>query len=149
MPYDPPIPPPQPRPFARFWHNVEIACLFLLLAFLAFIFIVPQFTRRIEGNIHNRHPLAELANLSNALENFEIDTGRYPTTAEGLDALVHRPPDTPNWAHKYLDEIPLDKWGHPFIYRSPGRKRPDSFDLSSPGKDGIPDTPDDISLDTR
>ncbi len=95
---------------------------------------------------------AQLSSLSTALNMFEVEHGRYPTTAEGLQALVVRPSDIPadKW-HPYLDPpaVPLDPWGHPYVYRCPGVHKPEGFDLYSCGPDGVSKTggadPDDIS----
>lgn len=78
-----------------------------------------------------------------ALEMFEIDSGRYPTTNEGLAALVTRPAGADNW-HKYLDKMPVDGFGHAFIYRCPGTNGKD-FDLISVGPDGVEGGGDDIT----
>ncbi|HEY4328662.1 MAG TPA: type II secretion system protein GspG [Phycisphaerae bacterium] len=86
-----------------------------------------------------------ISNLKNAINTFEIDNGRFPTTAEGLNSLVDCPPGLENSWHKLVDEIPKDKWGHPFIYRCPSATNPDDFDLISIGPDGILGTKDDIS----
>jgi general secretion pathway protein G len=76
--------------------------------------------------------------ISSALELYRLDNRTYPTTAQGLDALVRKPvtpPEPPNWvAGGYLIETPLDPWGSPYIYRSPGEAG--SFDLVSLGADG-------------
>jgi general secretion pathway protein G len=92
--------------------------------------------------------ITQIANLRTALETFNNDCGRYPTAAEGLDALVNCPPGLEKVWHKQMDEIPIDSWGNPFRYRSPGLRNPDSYDLDSAGPDGIFDTPDDINKDT-
>ncbi len=90
------------------------------------------------------HPTrASLDMLKQALNNFEVDHDRFPTTAEGLDALVHRPPGMPDW-HPRLEKIPLDAWGHPFVYRKPTTTGQQFYDLYSLGPDGQDATPDDI-----
>ena len=59
--------------------------------------------------------------------------GHYPSTDQGLNALVPR----------LMDKLPKDSWGSPYVYRCPGRANPSSYDLFSAGNDRIPDTPDD------
>jgi general secretion pathway protein G len=94
----------------------------------------------------------EIANFSTALKMFSDDCGRYPTTAEGLDALIARPMNIPSdrW-NKYLDadRIPKDIWDHPYVYRCPGVHNTNTFDLYSCGADGKTktggDDPDDIN----
>jgi hypothetical protein len=74
--------------------------------------------------------------LGTALQLLAFDTGRFPTTAEGLDALVRRPGKLANWGGPYLQtpEVLLDPWGRPYIYRCPGQHG--EFDLLSYGADG-------------
>ncbi|HNX26491.1 MAG TPA: type II secretion system major pseudopilin GspG [Phycisphaerae bacterium] len=91
---------------------------------------------------------AQIANLKSALNNFEIDCGRFPTTAEGLDALITRPSslgDNVQW-RAYLDDnkLPQDPWGKPYIYLCPGTINTDGFDIYSAGPDGQQGTQDDI-----
>ncbi len=78
---------------------------------------------------------------STALGGFAQDVGRFPSTAEGLDALVQRPSSvSPEaWKGPYLSmtHIPLDPWGHPWVYQCPGNHTPYPFDLYTLGADGI------------
>ncbi|WP_297388951.1 type II secretion system major pseudopilin GspG [Acidiferrobacter sp.] len=70
--------------------------------------------------------------LGSALGNYRLDVGRYPTTTEGLVALMHRPPGIHGWSGPYLARgVPLDPWGHPYHYRSPGKHG--AYDLWSTG----------------
>jgi general secretion pathway protein G len=88
----------------------------------------------------------DLANLRTALDAFEIDNGRYPTPAEGLHALLSPPHGLmASWRGPYVRSIPLDAWGHPYIYSVAGKKHANGFDLLSTGPDGKPGTADDIS----
>jgi general secretion pathway protein G len=80
-----------------------------------------------------------LYSLSTALENFRKDMGRYPTTQEGLNALVEAPQseDAKSWRGPYLTRRPpLDPWGSPYVYLCPGIRNPKGFDLFSCGADG-------------
>ena len=84
-----------------------------------------------------------------AIGSYELDNGFLPTTEQGLQALVSQPSSPPvpnNWKGPYLDPpvIKPDAWGHPFIYKCPGVKLPSSYDLYSPGPDGIEGNEDDI-----
>jgi len=78
----------------------------------------------------------QIENFSSALDLFYLDAGHYPTTAEGLRALLERPGGTVAWAGPYLkgDAVPNDPWGNPYIYRSPGQHGP--YDIASYGADG-------------
>ncbi|MFC1807427.1 type II secretion system protein GspG [Candidatus Omnitrophota bacterium] len=75
-----------------------------------------------------------------ALNRYYSDVGVYPTSEEGLSALVAKPSIDPipeDWGGPYLMMPPKDIWGNGFIYRSPGRHNKDGYDLSSYGPDGV------------
>ena len=62
--------------------------------------------------------------ISSILDMYKLDTGDYPSTAQGLEALAHRPPGVANWNGPYLKaaKLPVDPWDHPFIYRDPSNR---------------------------
>jgi general secretion pathway protein G len=78
----------------------------------------------------------QIESLSNALEVYYLDNGRYPSSDEGLSALVAKPTNAQNWSGPYLKgaTVPVNPWGHPYAYRVPGGKRP--YDLKSEGPGG-------------
>ena len=78
----------------------------------------------------------QIQSLGNTLDLFNLDTGRYPTTGEGLTALVQSPGTIPAWNGPYLKGgvVPNDPWGKAFVYRSPGEHGP--YDIMSYGSDG-------------
>lgn len=80
----------------------------------------------------------QVENLSQALELYKLDNGAYPSTAQGLPALVAAPSGAASWRGPYLTkpELPKDPWGRDYVYRSPGQQGP--FDLGSLGSDGTP-----------
>jgi general secretion pathway protein G len=83
--------------------------------------------------------------IAEPLRAFRRDVGRYPTTAEGIRALVVVPADaTKTWKGPYLDGpgIAMDPWGRPYRYRSPGLHNPASYDVWSYGADGAPSADD-------
>jgi len=86
--------------------------------------------------------------IKTTLGMFEVDCGRYPTTSEGLDALLKLPNNTSitNWHGPYLEKASdlEDQWGHKFGYRCPGNRNPNGYDLYSAGPDGKEGTADDI-----
>ncbi|HAZ09841.1 MAG: type II secretion system protein GspG [Omnitrophica bacterium GWA2_41_15] len=84
------------------------------------------------------------ANISVALDLFELDNGKYPTTDEGLPALRAKPGSASNWKGPYLKKEPVDPWGKKYIYRSPGEHNPD-YDLYSYGPDVKEGGSDDIT----
>lgn len=83
---------------------------------------------------------ADMRTVAASLEIYRLDNRAYPTTSQGLQALVTKPTDAPepaNWAEDgYLPSLPVDPWGNPFIYRSPGESDP--YELTSLGADGKP-----------
>jgi general secretion pathway protein G len=121
----------------------------LPIAFLA-IFIwaailIPMSTGRA-GQARRTSTEVELANLQTAIVTFEVDVLRFPTTDEGLQALVVRPRGIPagKWRGPYIQKLPNDSWGRPFIYLCPGMEPGAAYDVFSVGPDGVPGTPDDI-----
>jgi general secretion pathway protein G len=75
--------------------------------------------------------------LEKALDQYRLDTRRYPTTEQGLQALVAKPSNEASWNGPYLKKaVPNDPWGRPYVYRNPGQKG--DFDLVSYGRDGRP-----------
>jgi general secretion pathway protein G len=82
----------------------------------------------------------DIATLVQALKLYRLDNLRYPTTEQGLQALVAKPvlnPVPANWkAGGYLEKLPNDPWGHPYVYLSPGRQG--EIDVMSLGADGLP-----------
>ena len=74
---------------------------------------------------------AEIRRLTQSLELYHLDVGRYPTTAEGLEALVTPPTPPGNWAGPYVTRLAADPWGQPFVYRAPTAEG--GFELFSRG----------------
>jgi len=78
---------------------------------------------------------SQIAELESTLDVFRLDVGRYPTSEEGLQALNTRPGNLEKWDGPYLRKaLPLDPWGHPYVYRFPGQHG--DYDLLSLGADG-------------
>ncbi|MCG8430543.1 MAG: type II secretion system major pseudopilin GspG [Candidatus Omnitrophica bacterium] len=84
------------------------------------------------------------ANIATGLKLYELDNGGFPSTDEGLNALMTKPGSALNWNGPYLEKKPLDPWGREYKYRSPGDHRAD-YDLFSTGKDGQEGTEDDVT----
>jgi general secretion pathway protein G len=76
------------------------------------------------------------ANIATALKLYELDNGAFPSTDEGLNALLVKPQSANNWNGPYLERKPIDPWGKEYIYESPGSHRPHDYDLYSLGRDG-------------
>ena len=77
-----------------------------------------------------------------ALEAYRLDNDYYPSSVQGLEALHTKPtgePEARNWRGPYLKKtVPLDPWGRPYVYKSPGDVNPQGYDLLSYGRDGQP-----------
>lgn len=129
---------------SRGFTFLEIMFVVVIIGILLAV-AVPQFTGRSQ-EAQIRAAEVSMRNISTALAEFEMRVGRFPTTNEGLGALVERPPNVSEnvWRRPFLDETPRDPWGNEFHYRSPGQHRPDSYDLWSAGPDGQEGTDDDI-----
>lgn len=123
---------------------IEVLVVLIILGLLAAL-IVPKLTGRVdEARIETTK--LQLKSIKNALEQFKLDNGFYPTTQQGLKALVEKPttpPEPKNWK-QYMEKVPKDAWGHDFIYISPAGNKP--YELKSVGPDGIEGTEDDISV---
>jgi general secretion pathway protein G len=77
------------------------------------------------------------ANIATALKLYELDNGSFPSSEEGLNALLNKPSSAQNWNGPYLEKNPIDPWGREYKYKFPGEHRPGSYDLYSLGKDGV------------
>ncbi len=122
---------------------IELLLVLVILSVLAAV-VVPKFTQRSQ-QARITAARADISNLGTALSAFEIDTGRFPTTEEGLQALVEEPADITGWRTAYIERgVPKDPWDNPYVYKSPGDHNEDSYDLFSYGPDGKSGGGDDI-----
>jgi general secretion pathway protein G len=115
---------------------IELLLVLVILSVLAAI-VVPRFTG-VSEKARKSKAESDISNMSTALSRFEIEVGRYPSSDEGLRALVEQPSGLPEgkWGGPYLERgVPSDPWGKPYNYRSPGLNNP-SYDLYSFGPDG-------------
>jgi general secretion pathway protein G len=87
----------------------------------------------------------QIESFSSALDLFYLDNGRYPSSSEGLPALVQQPTNSTSWNGPYLKtgSVPTDPWGRPYIYRSPGNHAP--YEIASYGPTGEPSGADDAA----
>jgi general secretion pathway protein G len=93
----------------------------------------------------------QMQSFAGALDLFNLDAGRYPSSSEGLAALVHPTPGVAAWNGPYLKggNVPNDPWNHPYIYRAPGAHGAyDIMSLGADGQEGGSGVAADISLDT-
>ncbi|MFO8013906.1 MAG: type II secretion system major pseudopilin GspG [Phycisphaerae bacterium] len=130
-------------PCRRGFTLIELLLVLAILAALAAM-VVPKFTRRSQ-QAKDTAARVDIANLEVALDAFEVDCGRYPTTQEGLGALVDQPADATNWMGPYIKRgLPKDPWGNPYMYRYPGQHNAQGYDLHSYGPDGQEGGDDDV-----
>ena len=110
---------------------VVVAIIGLLVGYVA-----PRYFGQV-GKSEVTTAKAQIDALEKALDQYRLDIGRYPAMELGLNALVQSPPNEPKWNGPYLKKaVPLDPWGKPYLYRSPGERG--DYDLISYGKDGQP-----------
>src|SRR5262245_27680419 len=108
---------------------VVIAIIGLLVGYVA-----PRYFSQV-GKSEVQVARAQLDAIEKALDQYRLDTRRYPTAEQGLAELMARPGNETNWAGPYLKRaVPNDPWGRPYIYRTPGQRG--EFDLLSLGRDG-------------
>jgi len=118
---------------------IELMVVIVILGILAVV-VVPRITKRPEDARVTKAKV-EISNLEQALELYYLDNGSYPSTEQGLQALVEKPTTgeiSEQWREGgYLakKKVPVDPWGNPYMYVSPGVHNQD-YDLYSLGKDG-------------
>jgi general secretion pathway protein G len=119
---------------------IEILVVIAVIAILAAI-VAPNVFRHV-GTAKDTAARAQIEMLGSALDAYRLDNGRYPTTAQGLAALWEEPtlePRPPNWRGPYTRKaVPLDPWGNPYVYLSPGEVNERGYDIISYGADGQP-----------
>lgn len=114
---------------------LELLVVMVIIGLLA-AYVGPRYFAQI-GKSEQKTAKAQIEAFGKALDTYRLDTGRYPSTEQGMAALVVKPNDEPKWQGPYLQkQVPLDPWGKPYVYRSPGQNA--EFDLLSNGKDGQP-----------
>ncbi len=126
---------------------IEIMLVVVIIGILVAM-VVPNLAGRSE-KARNGTAHADIeANLSTALDLYQLDNGQYPTSEQGLQSLLKEPTTEPlpkSWSGPYLKkkQIPKDPWGREYVYVSPGAHNKKEFDLSSTGPDGV-ESKDDI-----
>lgn len=113
---------------------IELMVVVVILAVLAAVAVPKLMDRPDEARLVKAKQ--DIAAMSSALQLYKLDNYRYPTTDQGLEALVSQPssePEAPNWK-QYLQQLPDDPWGKPYLYLSPGENG--DYDLYTLGADG-------------
>ena len=114
---------------------LELLVVMVIIGILAG-FVAPRYFAQV-GKSQVKAARAQIDALDKGLDQYRVDMGRFPTTEEGLNGLMSAPPGEPAWGGPYLKKaVPLDPWGHAYLYVSPGEHG--DVDIVSYGKDGQP-----------
>jgi general secretion pathway protein G len=124
-----------PRRTVLGFSLIELLVVLAILGLLAGL-VGPQVMKFLGGSKTKTAKL-QIEDLSTALDLYHLEVGNYPSSSEGLDALVEKPADASNWNGPYLrkKQVPKDPWGHDFHYNQPGQHGP--FDIYSLGSDNV------------
>jgi general secretion pathway protein G len=133
-------PKPEIRNRRRAFTLVEMLLVVTIIGILAAL-VIP----RIAGTSDRARKTAAAADINggikSALGAYEVDNGFYP---KSLQDLLRQPSNARNWHGPYLEKLPLDPWGSPYVYYFPGKHNPSGYDLLSVGPDQKEGTDDDI-----
>jgi general secretion pathway protein G len=134
------------RKYSRFEKGftfLEIMFVVVIIGILIGI-AVPQFTGKAK-KARIMSTQANMKTIDTALSQYEMNVGAFPSSEQGLQALIKCPSDVPedDWDSAYLKDLPKDAWKQPYIYKSPGEHNQE-YDLYSTGPDRQEDTEDDI-----
>ena len=112
---------------------IELLIVMVIIGLLASL-VAPKMFKKI-GGAKQKTAKAQIALLGTALDSYRLDTDRYPTSEQGLEALRQKPEGLESWDGPYLPkDIPHDPWGNVYVYKCPGEHG--DYDLSSYGADG-------------
>lgn len=117
---------------------LELMVVVVILSILALVIVPRVIDRPDQARVARAQ--SDITAISSAVNLYRLDNFRYPSTEQGLQALVTRPttePAAPNWAaNGYMDRLPVDPWGAPYQYLAPGVHG--DFDVFSYGADAAP-----------
>ena len=121
---------------------IELMLVVIIIGALVAM-VMPRLTGRSEQARATAAEADIKANIATALKLYEMDNGNFPSSDEGLAALLSKPGSAQNWRGPYIEKKPIDPWGREYKYSCPGTQRPADYDLYSLGKDGV-ESADDV-----
>lgn len=122
-----------PMPRAKGFTLLELLVVMVIIGLLV-SYVGPKYFKQV-GKSEIKTARAQIDALEKALDQYRLDTGHYPSTAQGLEALFTKPAGDARWDGPYLKkDVPPDPWGNPYQYKSPGDHG--EIDLYSFGRDG-------------
>lgn len=114
---------------------LELLVVIVIIGLLAG-YVAPRYFSQV-GKSEIQVAKAQVESLEKALDQYRLDVRRYPSTEEGLDALVSKPSAAASWNGPYLKKsVPTDPWGRAYVYRTPGGKA--EYEVVTYGRDGKP-----------
>lgn len=120
---------------ARGFTLLELLVVLVVLGLLASL-VAPKYFKQL-GKSEAKTARAQIEGIAKAVDLYRLDTGKFPSSEQGLGVLTARPANEAKWNGPYLQkEVPLDPWGRPYVYKSPGEHG--DYDIASLGKDGAP-----------
>lgn len=112
---------------------LEVLVVIVILGLLISL-VAPAALRQL-GSARSSVARQSIERLGSVLDLYKLDVGSYPDTEDGLQALVSKPATVASWNGPYIkgDQVPLDPWNHPYIYRNPSNRGGHEYDLCSLG----------------
>ncbi len=125
---------------------LELLVVIVILGLLIGL-VAPAVLRQL-GHAKDSIARQSIERIGSVLDLYKLDAGSYPSTQDGLQALITKPDDVSSWAGPYLKSSnpPADPWGHPFLYQQPSARPGLEYDLCSLGNAGKPGSPGDPGL---
>ena len=130
--------------------NLRAKCGFTLIELMIVVIIIAALASMVAPRLIERSDeakgkiaLGDISSIGTALKLYRLDTNSYPTSDQGLKALMTQPSGVSNWKGPYLEQDPVDPWGNPYQYKCPGLHNTGGFDLFSTGRDGV-ESADDV-----
>jgi general secretion pathway protein G len=125
----------KPRAKSAGFTLLELLVVMVIIGLLVG-YVAPMYFKQV-GKSEVKVARAQIESFGKALDQYRLDTGHYPSTEQGLAALITKPADEQRWDGPYLKKgVPSDPWGQAYTYKRPGTRG--EYDIVSFGKDGVP-----------